>query len=108
MVSEISAYHGKGTHTTTYARMFAADANTRIIDTPGIKEFGLETIEPWRVGHYFKDFEDFIPLCRFNNCLHLEEPDCGVHQAIASGQISEQRFTSYLRILEEMMSNDRK
>lgn len=105
-VSSISDFHGKGKHTTTYARMLIASDETRVIDTPGVKEFGMENIEPWRIGHYFRDFKGFIQQCKFNNCLHREEPNCAVIEAVMEGNIAESRYKSYLSILDEVEQID--
>ncbi len=99
-VQEVSEYSGKGRHTTTVARMYDYDAHTRIIDTPGIRDFGLVGFEPYEISHFFPEMRPFIPQCRFNNCLHRQEPDCAVRAAVEAGRISPERYESYLRILE--------
>jgi ribosome biogenesis GTPase / thiamine phosphate phosphatase len=101
-VAEISEYHGKGRHTTTFARMFVTPGGHRIIDTPGVKEFGMEPLEPWKVGHYFRDFTKYLGHCKFNNCLHTDEPTCAVIEAVIKGKLSERRYQSYLSMLSEI------
>ncbi len=101
-VAQISDYHGKGRHTTTFARMFVSTDGRRIIDTPGVKEFGMEPMEAWKLSHYFRDFAAYRMSCKFNNCLHTDEPICRVVEAVSEGNISESRYKSYLSMLEEM------
>jgi ribosome biogenesis GTPase len=73
-----------------------------IIDTPGIREFGLVDFLDAEVSHYFREMQPLIGQCKFNNCKHINEPECAIQNAVRSGQISEQRFSSYL----SMMSNE--
>ena len=101
-VADISSYHGKGKHTTTFARMLVSASGARIIDTPGVKEFGMEPIEPWKIGHFFRDFAPFVAKCKFNNCLHMDEPDCAIIQSLVEGRLSETRYQSYLSMLSEI------
>ncbi len=96
---DISHYTGKGRHTTTRVRMYDYDAHTRIIDTPGIRDFGLVGFEPYEISHFFPEMRPYIPHCRFNNCLHNTEPGCAVRAAAAEGKIAPERYESYLRIL---------
>jgi ribosome biogenesis GTPase len=98
----VSAFSGKGMHTTTFAEMHFLDFGARVIDTPGIREFGISGFEPEEVSHYFIEMLPFLPLCKFHNCLHENEPGCAVKQAVLDGKISEQRFGSYLVLLEEV------
>ncbi len=98
--SEVSTFANKGVHTTTFAEMFEARENTYIIDTPGIKELGLMDMEPEEISHYFPEMRQFLGECKFNNCLHVNEPKCRVKQALADGEIAESRFMSYLSMLE--------
>ncbi len=101
---EISAAHSKGTHTTTFAELHHLDFGADIIDTPGIKELGLVEMKKEEVGHYFPEIRKHMTQCRFNNCLHVNEPKCAVRDAVESGEISPERYESYLKILagEEM------
>jgi len=98
---DISEYHQKGMHVTTFAEMFELPFGGYVIDTPGIKEFGLLDIEPNEVSHYFREMRDLINDCKFNNCLHLNEPKCAVRQALEAGDIPEERYKNYLNILED-------
>lgn len=100
--AEISDKFKKGKHTTTYATMYTMNEDAYIIDTPGIKEFGLLDLELHEVGRYFRDFIPFLENCRFNNCLHLEEPDCGVVDAVAEGKIHPERYKNYINIVESL------
>jgi ribosome biogenesis GTPase len=95
----ISSHHLKGQHTTTFAEMHALSFGGFIIDTPGIREFGIVDIEDALLSHYFREMRAYIGQCRFNNCKHLNEPGCAVMKAVAEGSISEERYHSYLSIL---------
>lgn len=97
----ISEQHRQGQHTTTFAEMFAiaTDPESYIIDTPGIKGFGVVDFEDNEVGDYFREFFALKHQCKFNNCLHLNEPKCAVKEAVESGEIAESRYRSYLQIL---------
>ena len=101
---EISAAHSKGMHTTTFAELHELSFGGFIIDSPGIKELGLVEMKKEEVGHYFPEIRERMNACKFNNCLHVNEPKCAIKDAVESGEISEERFTSYLGILngEEM------
>jgi ribosome biogenesis GTPase len=98
----ISNYSEKGQHTTTFAEMHPLGFGGNIVDTPGIREFGLVDFEDAEVSHYFKEMQPLITKCKFNNCKHINEPNCAVQAAVASGAISEQRFSSYLSILSKV------
>jgi ribosome biogenesis GTPase len=97
----ISEQHRQGQHTTTFAEMFAiaTEPESYIIDTPGIKGFGVVDFEPHEVGDYFKEFFAVKHLCKFNNCLHVNEPKCAVKDALDKGEIAQSRYRSYLQIL---------
>lgn len=97
---EISAAHSKGTHTTTFAELFHLDFGADIIDTPGIKELGLVEMKKEEVGHYFPEIRKYMNDCKFNNCLHVNEPKCAVREAAERGDISPERYESYLKILD--------
>ncbi len=99
---EISKAHLKGKHTTTFAEMFDLVFGGSIIDTPGIKEFGLVYFEKQELGHRFPEFRKYLPQCRFNNCLHLNEPGCAVTKALKNGEIAEFRYKNYLNMLQEL------
>lgn len=98
---EVSHYHNKGMHTTTFSEMIELPSGGYIIDTPGIKGFGTADMEKEEISHYFPEIFKFSEQCRFNNCLHLNEPGCAVRQAVEEHYISESRYKSYLNMLEE-------
>lgn len=105
--NSISIKYEKGKHTTTHAEMFALDQNTFIIDTPGIKEFGITDLMPEEIGGYFKEFLAFLPACKFHNCLHEEEPNCGIINAVMAGKIHVERYKNYLNILDDARKKPR-
>jgi len=93
-------------HTTTFAEMFDLPDGGRIIDTPGIREFGIVDIEREELSHYFPEMRAVLQECQFNNCLHVNEPGCAVKQAVSDGSISPDRFASYLSILDTIKENE--
>jgi len=97
--SVISEQHLKGTHTTTFAEMHEIPGGGYIIDTPGIREFGVIDFNPKEVSHFFPEIFETGRACRFNNCLHTNETDCAVKEAVRSGKIALSRYESYLSIL---------
>ncbi|MDH5397818.1 MAG: ribosome small subunit-dependent GTPase A [Cyclobacteriaceae bacterium] len=97
--SEVSDFAQKGVHTTTFAEMFNLGNNTRIIDTPGIKELGLIDTEDFELADYFPEMRDIRNACKFNNCLHVHEPGCEIKRAIGEGEIAIERYESYLSML---------
>jgi len=101
-IGKISDYHLKGTHTTTFSEMIGIDTGGYIIDTPGIKGFGTIDMTPQEISHYFPEIFRFSKNCRYNNCLHINEPDCAVMKAVENHYISESRYRSYLNILEDV------
>ncbi len=96
---EVSGWSGKGMHTTTFAEMYELPFGGKIIDTPGVKEFGLVDISRQELSHYFPEMRVLINDCQFNNCLHLEEPGCAVKEAVANEIIHPLRYISYCGIL---------
>lgn len=96
----ISAQHSQGQHTTTFAEMFDLSFGAKIIDTPGIKGFGVVDMDREEVGDYFPEFFKLKQDCKFNNCLHKEEPKCAVKEALDNDEVSFSRYRSYLQILE--------
>lgn len=98
---EISTYHNKGMHTTTFSEMFPVPGDGYIIDTPGIKGFGTFDMEEEEIGHYFPEIFKTSADCRYNNCTHRQEPGCAVRKAVEEHYISESRYTSYLNMLED-------
>ena len=97
---EISLQHLQGQHTTTFAEMFELSFNAKIIDTPGIKGFGIVDMDKEEVGDYFPEFFKLKQDCKFNNCMHVKEPKCAVKKALENDEIAYSRYKSYLQILE--------
>ncbi|WP_394193959.1 small ribosomal subunit biogenesis GTPase RsgA [Pseudoalteromonas atlantica] len=102
LTKEVSENSGLGQHTTTVSRLHHLPSGGNLIDSPGIREFGLWHLEVERVTWCFKEFREFIGGCRFRDCKHLNDPGCIIRQAVDDGEISELRFESYHRILETM------
>lgn len=98
---QISDYHSKGMHTTTFAEMFPIAGNGYIIDTPGIKEFGLIHFEKKEVAERFPEMRALLPYCRYSNCTHVHEPGCAVKEALNKGEIAPGRYHNYLSILND-------
>jgi ribosome biogenesis GTPase len=98
----ISKKWDKGMHTTTFATMFQLMENTFIIDTPGIKEFMMLHVEPEEVSGYFIDIKKYSEDCQFNNCMHLNEPNCAVKEAVEQHKIAATRYENYLNIVENI------
>ena len=96
----ISDQHKQGQHTTTFAEMFDLSFDAKIIDTPGIKGFGVVDMDKYELGDYFPEFFELKQHCKFNDCLHLKEPHCAVKEALEDEEISWSRYRSYLQILE--------
>ena len=99
---DVSGWSGKGLHTTTFAEMFNLDFGGRVIDTPGIRELGLVDISKQELSHYFPEMRLIINDCQFNNCLHMNEPDCAVKKAVEEGNIHLERYISYCNILDKI------
>lgn len=97
---EISDSHQTGKHTTTYSELFKLDFGGYIIDTPGIKAFGVLEMEPWEISHYFVEIFAASENCQYNNCSHTHEPGCAVKMSVENGKIATSRFVSYLGLLE--------
>lgn len=102
---EISEYHNKGMHTTTFSEMIELPYGGYIIDTPGIKGFGAFDMQGVEISHYFPEIFKFSSKCRFNNCSHRKEPGCAVLEALNDHYISESRYRSYLSMLEDKSDN---
>jgi ribosome biogenesis GTPase len=98
---EISSYHSKGMHTTTFAEMHPLSFGGYLIDTPGIKEFGLVHFESQEVGERFPEFRSLLPDCKYNNCTHVHEPGCAVKSALEKGEINAERYRNYLGLLTD-------
>ncbi|MEL4307962.1 ribosome small subunit-dependent GTPase A [Joostella sp. CR20] len=105
--SAISEQHKQGQHTTTFAEMFDLSFDARIIDTPGIKGFGIVNMEKYEVGDYFPEFFKLKSECKFNNCLHIDEPKCAVKDALENNEVAWSRYKSYVQILEGEEENYR-
>jgi len=99
---DISGWSGKGQHTTTFAEMFDLPFGGTIIDTPGMREFGLVDVTKQELSHYFPEMRVLLVNCQFNNCLHINEPNCAVKEAVINGEISEDRYVSYVNILDSI------
>lgn len=99
---EISSTHEKGKHTTTFAEMFELEMGGNVIDTPGVKEFGMVNMEQSEISHFFPDIFRVSSGCKFSNCLHVNEPRCAVKAAVESEQIAESRYANYLSILDSI------
>lgn len=99
---KISEKWGKGMHTTTFATMFEIMPDSFIIDTPGIKEFMLLQVEPEEVSGYFTDIKQYAEGCQFNNCLHRNEPNCAVKEAVENAKIAPTRYENYLNIIDNI------
>jgi ribosome biogenesis GTPase len=99
---DISEYHNKGMHTTTFSEMFELEEGGRIIDTPGIKGFGTFDMQRDEIGHYFREIFEYSARCRFSNCTHVHEPGCAVREAVDQQYISHSRYQSYLSILSDL------
>ena len=105
--AEISEQHQQGQHTTTFAEMHPLDFGAKIIDTPGIRGFGMIDFNKEELGDYFREFFALKDQCKFNNCLHLDEPKCAIKAAVESGEIAPSRYKSYLQMLEDESTNYR-
>jgi ribosome biogenesis GTPase len=97
--AEISEQHLQGQHTTTFAEMYDLSFDARIIDTPGIKGFGIVDMEKEEIGDYFPEFFELKGHCKFNNCLHLDEPKCAVKEALENDEVAWSRYRSYVQML---------
>jgi len=99
---DVSGWSGKGLHTTTFAEMYELPFGGKIIDTPGMREFGLIDVERQELSGYFPEMRERLNECQFNNCLHINEPGCAIKQAVVDGEIDEDRYVSYYNILESI------
>ena len=99
---DVSGWSGKGMHTTTFAEMFDIPVGGQIIDTPGLREFGIVDISKQELSHYYPEMRALIGNCQFNNCLHTDEPGCAIKKALEEGRVSEERYVSYYNILESI------
>ena len=99
---DVSDWSGKGLHTTTFAEMYDLPFGGKIIDTPGMREFALMDIEEQELSHYFPEMKALINECKFNNCMHIEEPGCAVKEAVENGSVDPSRYIGYLNILSSI------
>ncbi len=99
---EVSQSSNKGKHTTTYAQLLELDEHTFVVDTPGIREFGLVDFEPYEISHHFPEMKPLIERCHYSNCTHRHEPECAVLRAVEENRISESRYRSYRNIIESI------
>jgi len=98
----VSGWSGKGQHTTTFAEMYDLPFDGKIIDTPGMREFGLIDIDRQELSGYFPEMRARLNNCQFNNCLHINEPGCAIKEAVVKEEIHEDRYVSYYNILESL------
>jgi len=103
---DVSGWSGKGLHTTTFAEMYNLPFGGKIIDTPGIRELGLVDIPKQELSHYFPEMHALLNDCQFNNCMHVDEPNCAIKKAVEDGNINIERYISYRNILDTI--NDKK
>jgi len=96
--ADVSESHYKGRHTTTFAEMFSVPGGGFIIDTPGIKGFGLIAIKKETLNHQFPEFFELLKDCKFNNCVHTDEPGCAVRKAVSEGEVSDERYRNYVEM----------
>lgn len=96
---DVSGWSGKGMHTTTFAEMFDLPGGGSLIDTPGVREFGLVNVTKQELSHYFPEMRSRLNDCQFNNCQHLNEPGCAIKQAVEEGVITAERYESYISLL---------
>jgi len=99
---EVSDWSGKGMHTTTFAEMFDLPFGGKIIDTPGIRELGITGLTKQELSGYFPEIKERINHCKFNNCMHINEPNCAVKEAVQQGKIAQERYLNYKAILESI------
>jgi ribosome biogenesis GTPase len=97
-IKEISKIHQQGVHTTTFAEMFDLPFGGNVIDTPGIRGIGIVDINAQELGNYFPEFHEIKSQCKFNNCIHINEPNCAIKKGVENGLISPERYNSYLNI----------
>ena len=100
-VGEISRAHEQGRHTTTFSEMHALESGGFIIDTPGIRAFGLVDLEKEHYAHYFPEMRELLGACKFHNCRHLEEPKCAIKKAVDEEKIASSRYLTYLQLMSE-------
>lgn len=97
---DVSGWSGKGMHTTTFAEMYDLSGGGKVIDTPGLREFGIVEISKQELSHYFPEMRALLNECQFNNCMHINEPGCAIKKAVEDGRIHAERYISYWNILD--------
>ncbi|MFN8321431.1 MAG: ribosome small subunit-dependent GTPase A [Chitinophagales bacterium] len=102
---QVSRITGKGMHTTTFAEMHPLSFGGNVIDTPGVREFGIMNFKPEEISHYYIEMREALKNCKFNNCIHENEPSCAVRKAYEEGKISEERYVNYLTIMNDYRAN---
>jgi ribosome biogenesis GTPase len=105
---EVSESTRKGTHTTTHAELHPLSIGGYVVDTPGIREFGVREVHPKDLGHYMPDLAPYVNECQFPDCTHDHEPGCAVKAAVERGDIHPGRYDSYLRILDSLQEEEEK
>jgi ribosome biogenesis GTPase len=105
---EVSESTHKGTHTTTHAELHPLSVGGYVVDTPGIREFGVREVHPMDLGHFMPDLAPYVNDCQFPDCTHDHEPGCAVKAAVERGDIHPDRYDSYLRILESLQEEEEK
>jgi ribosome biogenesis GTPase len=102
LTNDVSDVSGLGQHTTTAARLYHFPHGGDVIDSPGVREFGLWHLEPEQITHGFVEFHDYLGTCKYRDCRHDNDPGCAIRAAVERGEIAESRFDNYHRILESM------
>jgi ribosome biogenesis GTPase / thiamine phosphate phosphatase len=105
---DVSIALDSGRHTTTHARLYRLDAHSSLIDSPGLQEFGLLHLSPRQLQEAFVELRPYIGQCRFNDCVHLTEPDCAVQAALERGEINPRRLTAYRKVVQEILRHRRR
>lgn len=104
---EISRKIDRGRHTTRHSELFTLGGGTYLMDTPGFSSLYLEGMEKEELREYFPEFTEYEPFCRFQGCMHIHEPDCGVKEALEAGKISRRRYESYTELYEDLKEKRR-
>ena len=100
--AEVSKATGKGRHVTTAATLYELPSGGHVVDTPGFREYGVHNVDRHELGRYYVEFRPHLAKCRFTDCLHVREPECGVLEALGRGEISAQRYRNYTQILQSL------
>jgi ribosome biogenesis GTPase len=104
---DLSEKVGRGKHTTRHVELFPLTNGAVMVDTPGFSSLDLPRLRREELGDYYPDFQDYSTECRFGNCLHHREIECGVKQAVRDREIADFRYNNYIHILEEVIANER-